>query len=87
MDLSKKVQDDAIENHRLLRKLLPLEIRGKAKQKIEVAVLDPDHDQRAKGTVQLTVFDARMLRDRLLKVAADMSEVIERLDRENGLIP
>ena len=86
MDLTKKVQDGAIEEHRLLRRLLPLEVRGRVKQKVEVAILDPDHDMRSKGTVQLTVFNARMLRDRLLRVAEDLTSIIERLDRENGLI-
>lgn len=87
MDLTPEVERAGIEDHRLLRKLLPLEVRGKAKQKVEVAILDPNHDMRAKGTIQLTPFQAKNLRSRLEKVTADLSAVIERLDRENGLIP
>lgn len=76
----------ALEAARMLRRLLPLEARGRAGQKVEVAVLDPDHDMRAKGVVRITVFEARMLRDRLVKEAERITEIIERLDRENGLI-
>jgi hypothetical protein len=70
---------------KILRTLFPFEVRGRRKQLVEVAVLNPDGPS-AKSIHRITPFEARMLRDRLYKQAGKLDDLLELLDRENGLI-
>jgi hypothetical protein len=68
-----------------LRTLFPFEVRGRKKQNIEVAILNPDGPS-ALSLHRITPFEARMLRDRLYREAGRLDDLLELLDRENGLI-
>jgi hypothetical protein len=70
---------------KLLSTLFPFEVRGRKKQNIEVAILNPDSPS-ALSLHRITPFEARMLRDRLVKQAGKLNDLLELLDRENGLI-
>lgn len=85
MSITKDYEEAAQQENELLRKLFPLEVRGRAKQRIEVAILDPEGPS-AVATHRIDAFTARCLKSRLLKEASKLSEILEILDRENGLV-